>query len=178
MTMPETRMYSIYIPVERKAANAVNSGSIVIHINSERYLKQPYIAHRDSKYELEISKYSKWDTSPVKIVRKEFKEGLASEGIFREVKAANIRPEDFYLIKIDLKRFERFDDGGDSFGMLEFDVRLASPDGKELYSDTVSKKEVLDSTSFSSLAKGLSTALQQAVEEVSANVVEALNKDN
>ncbi len=178
MTMPETRIYSIYIPVERKAANAGNSESIVIHMNSERYLKQPYIAYRDSKYELKISKYSKWDTSPVKIVRKELKDVLASEGIFREVRAVNIRPEDFYLLKIDLKRFERFDDGGDFFGMLEFDVRLVSPDGKELFSDTVSKKEALDSTNFSVLAKGLSTALLQAAEEVNANVVEALNKDN
>ena len=178
MTMPETRIYSIYVPVERKAANSGNSESIVIHLNSERYLKQPYIAYRDSKYELEISKYSKWDTSPVKIVRKDLKDVLQSEGIFREVKAVNIRPKDFYLLKVDLKSFERYDDGGNSFGMLKFDVSLVSPDGKELYSETVSKKEAIDSRNFSALAKGLSTALQQAIEEVSTKVVEEVNKDN
>jgi len=176
-TMSETRIYTLYMPVEKKTTNTKTGASIVIHMDSERYLKQPYIAHRSSLYQLKISKYSKWEPSPNRLVRKEFKQALSSNGLFKEVSTAAVVPEGFYLLNIYLKRFERFDVENSSSGRLEFDVGLLSPDGGELYSGTVSRDLQLDNQEFASLAKGLSNALEQAIEEVRANVVRAIQDD-
>lgn len=177
-TMPETRIYTLYIPLEREIVNTKADASIVILMNSERYLKQPYIAYRNSPYQLEISRYSKWESSPRRMVKEQFKDALSSMGLFKEVRAANIIPEGFYSLKIDLKRFERFDVEDGSFGVFAFDVDLLSPDGEKLYRSTVSKKVKLDDRGFSSLAKGLSSALKQGIEEVRINIVRAINKQN
>jgi hypothetical protein len=59
----------------------------------------------------------------------------------------------------------------DSFGELVFDVNLFSPDGRELYRSTMSKKVSLDDKSFLSLARGLSNALAEGMVEVKNSVV-------
>jgi uncharacterized lipoprotein YmbA len=177
-TMPETRIYTLYIPIERETINTKPYASIVIHMNSERYLKQPYIAYRNSPYQLEISRYSKWESSPDKMIRKEFKDALSSISLFKEVRVSNVIPKGFYSLKINLKRFERFDVEKGSFATLAFDIDLLSPDGTELYRSTISKKVELDDRKFSSLAKGLSRALKQGVEEVRINIVRTINKQN
>jgi len=175
-TMPVTKIYTIYIPVEKETLTSKGDSSIAVHVNSERYLKQPYIAYRRSPYQLEISKYSKWESSPAKIVRKEFKGVFSSQGVFKEVRVTSFRPEGFYMLKVNLKSFERFDTGNSYSSRLLFDVALQGPDGTELYGDTVSKEVTLDDNSFENLAKGLSSALKQGIEEVSVNVVRAVNQ--
>ncbi len=126
-------------------------------MDAERYLKQPYIAYRNSPYQLEISKYSKWESSPYRLVGKEFQSALASAGLFKAVKVSRISPEGYYQLKINLKKFERTDEGNGLFGTLVFDVDLFSPEGEVLYSGTVSKKEKLGSSNFTELARGLIT---------------------
>ena len=140
--MPETKVYSLYLPMERgKTILSKGDASIVIMINSPRYLTQPYIVYRKSPYQFEISRYSKWEASPnEKLSRRVFKDALSSDQRFKEVRVMNIVPDGFYSLKINLKRFERFDTGNDSFGELVLDVQLSSPDGKVLYQQIHLKK--------------------------------------
>ncbi len=173
-TMPETRIYTLYMPVEQETINTATGSSIVIHVDAERYLKQPYIAYRSSPYSLEISKYSKWGSSPGRMVRKEFRNALSSKGLFKEVSVVRAVPDGFYLLKIYLKRFERLDIEEGPFGKLEFDVALLNPDSIELYRGTVSMEAKLDNRAFTSLAKGLSSVLKQAVEEVKVDVIKVV----
>jgi len=180
-TMPETKIYSIHMPDSPvlpppnadKGKEGVSSSvaSIVIRIHSQRYLDQPYIAYRNSPYQLEISRYSKWESSPSDMVKDAFKDSFLSTGLFKEVRVSNIVPEGFYLLEVNLKRFERSDAGNDSFGELVFDVNLFSPDGRELYRSIMSKKVGLDDKNFLSLARGLSDALAEGIAEVTNNVV-------
>lgn len=165
-SMPETRIYSLYIPREEGKGTAMAEASIVIHIDSQKYLTQPYIAFRSSPYQLEISKYAKWDASPHEMIKEELRHALSSMGLFREVRVSRTIPGGFYLFKIHLRRFERFDSGNESFGDLVLVFSLLSPDSTELYQGTVSKRVKLDDRSFLSLAKGLSSVLTEGMEEI------------
>ncbi|GAB4417655.1 MAG: hypothetical protein OHK0032_13700 [Thermodesulfovibrionales bacterium] len=170
--MPETRIYSLHLPTEsnKTADLKADDASLVIIVSSARYLTQPYIAYRNSPYELEISRYSRWDSSPNEILREVFKDAISKAGIFKEVRASSSVPDGFYALKINLKRFERFDDGDNSFGEILFDVILISPDGKEIYQKTISKKARLDERNFRGLARGLSSALSEGVEDVRSGI--------
>jgi ABC-type uncharacterized transport system auxiliary subunit len=175
-TMPETKIYSIYlnpspVPAVTKEETKGVSGklsdvSLVVIINSPRYLSQPYIAYRNSPYQLEISKYSKWDSSPNDIVKRALKDSLSAEGIFKEVRDSAIVPEGFYSLELDLKKFERYDEGNSSSGELVLDAKLLSPDNEELNRIMISKRVKLQDRSFMSLAKGLSQAMSDAVQEI------------
>lgn len=193
-TMSETRIYSLYMPDPTspplsKGGNFVSpplgkgdigrfsDASIAIHVSSPRYLAQPYIAYRNSPYQLSISRYSRWDSSPSDMVKEAFKDSLSSMGLFKAVRVSSIIPRGFYSLQIGLRRFERFDVGNDSSGELVFDVDLLSPDGKEMYRSTVSKKIKLDDRGFLSLAKGLSIALKEGIGEAGIGIGRVISKE-
>jgi ABC-type uncharacterized transport system auxiliary subunit len=174
-TMPETRVYSLYLSMDKeKTVPPKEDASIVIMINSPRYLTQPYIAYRKSPYQLEISRYSKWEVSPNEMLRGAFKDVLSSTQRFKEVRTREIVPNGFYSLKIDLKRFERSDMGNDSFGEIVFDVQFLSPEGKQLYQDSISKRTKLEDRTFLGLAKGLSGAVAEGVQEVKDHIDKSL----
>jgi uncharacterized lipoprotein YmbA len=173
--MPETRVYNLSLSVEwQRTIPPEGDASIVIMINSPRYLTQPYIVYRKSPYQLEISRYSKWEASPNEMLRRVFKDALSSAQRFKEVRVMNIVPDGFYSLKINLKRFERSDMGNDSFGEFVFDVQFISPEGKELYQNSISKRTKLEDRTFLSLAKGLSGAVAEGVDEVRDNIDRSL----
>lgn len=173
--MPETRVYNLSLSVEwQRTIPPEGDASIVIMINSPRYLTQPYIVYRKSPYQLEISRYSKWEASPNEMLRRVFKDALSSAQRFKEVRAMNIVPDGFYSLKINLKRFERSDMGNDSFGEFVFDVQFISPEGKELYQNSISKRTKLEDRTFLSLAKGLSGAVAEGVDEVRDSIDRSL----
>ncbi len=175
--MPQTRIYSLYVPFEEEAVYSDTETSIVITTDSKRYLKQPYIAQRNSEYELVISKYSKWEMSPKKMLSVKLKEALSSSGIFKSVRVSSYIPKGFYSLKINLKEFERYDGREGSQGVLLFDITLLAPDNSELYRDTVSKKAELSDSSFSSLSKALSIALKQGIEEIMPGILRAVKEN-
>jgi ABC-type uncharacterized transport system auxiliary subunit len=173
-SMPETKIYNLDIPVEQGSPRSTADDFLVIRIDAPRYLAQPYIAYRSSPYQMLISRYSKWDSNPKVMVSEGIRDSLFSTGLFREVKILNIAPKGFYLLDINLKRFERLDEGNKSFGELVLDVVFITPESKELYRGRISKKVKLDDQSFLSLAKGLSIALNEAIEEVEDNITKVL----
>ena len=176
--MPETRVFSLYLPLDKgKTIYPRGDASIAIMINSPRHLTQPYIVYRKSLYQLEISRYSKWDVSPHERLSEVFKDALSSVQSFKEIRVMNIVPADFYSLKINLQRFERSDRGNDSFSELVLDVSFISPEGKELYQNSISKRTKLEDRSFLSLAKGLSGALAEGVEEVRDNIDRSLKEN-
>lgn len=175
-SMPETQIYSLHMPAGKNIQNTKSDISIAILINSPRYLTQPYIAYRNSPYQLLISRYSKWDSSPDEIVRLSFKDTLSTTGLFKDVRASNVVPGGFHYLNINLKHFERFDEGNNSFGELAFDVNLFSPDGKDLYQGYIIKRVKLENNSFLSLARGLSTILEEGMEEVRVNIEKSLRQ--
>lgn len=176
-SMPETKIYSIYLSappappdIRQVKADEANKRSVVILMDSPRYLAQPYIAYRNSPYQLEISRYSKWESPPGDIVKEAFKNFLLSSGVFKEIRASNVVPEGFYSFEIKLKKFERYDQGNDFYGELVYDVKVCSPDSKELYRATVLKKVKLDNSTFLCLAEGLSSALSESIKEVTGSL--------
>lgn len=174
--MPETNIYSLYLPAEKSVINKQANVSVAVNVKTPKYLSQPYIVHRDSPYRLEIAKYSKWHSSPNEIIKEALKGRLASAGLFREVVATNFPPADFYSLRINLTTFERFDTDSGSLGKIAFDVEFFSPDSRELYRNVISKEVKLEDKSFLSLAKGLSSALTEGLEEVMSGIIKALPK--
>lgn len=173
-SMPATKIYSLAIPEEKAVPAARPDASVNITLHAPRYLSQSYIAYRNSPYEIEISKYSRWDAPPSDLVRESFREALPASGIFKEVKTSPVSPDGFYTLEINLKRFERSDEGETSFGLLVFEAKLLSPAGRELYSDTVSKKVRLEEKSFLALAKGLSEALSDGISDIKTGTGKAV----
>jgi len=185
-SMPETKIYSIYVstpsvsPVPQEATK-VQTGkfsdtSLVVLVSSPRYLSQPYIAYRNSPYQLDVSKYSKWEASPNDMLSRSLKEALSSEGIFKEVRSSTVVPEGFYSLEIDLKKFERYDEGSTSFGDLALEAKLLSPEDEELNRTTIAKRVRLEDKSFLNLAKGLSSAVNDSVREIRDVLVNNIRK--
>ncbi len=173
-TMSDTRIYSLSLPAvkEMSRSGAVVSVNVVLHTPS--YLDQPYIAYRISSYELEISNSSRWDSSPADMVKEAIKDSLSSSGLFGAVRSSVVTPPGFYQCEVNLRRFERLDKENDSFGELDFEVTFLSPEGSILYNGSISKEGKLDDRSFVSLAKFLSEALSQGLDETSAAIIKSL----
>ena len=175
-SMPETRIYSISVLHDLKATDSPVDKSIVIQMDSENYLRQPYIVHRNSPYELDIAKYSKWESSPYKMVRKELKDSLLSLDLFSDISVSSVSQKNSYILRVDLSKFERHDEGEKSYAFLEFDVDLLSPVGQKIYSDSVSSKEALDGRDFKNLAEVMSLSLKRGIDKTVIAVAEAIRK--
>jgi len=163
--MPETRIYSLHLPPDNNKAQIRKQAMITLRVQSPRYLAQPYIAHRLSAYQLDISRYAKWDSAPVEMVRDIFRDSLSA--VYQDVRASNYAAEGSFVLNINLKRFERVDD---SYAEIAFDALFYSAEGKELYRVEEQKKVQLETKDSAGLAKGLSAALSEAVREVLAGV--------
>lgn len=164
-SMPETKIYSLYMPAASNNAQVRKQVMITLKVQSPRYLAQPYIAHRLSPYQLDISRYAKWDSAPAEMVREIFRNSLS--GLYQDVRASTYVPEGSFVLNINLKRFERVDD---SYAELAFDAVLYSAEGRELYRIEEQKKVQLETKDSAGLAKGLSAALSEAVKEVIAGM--------
>jgi uncharacterized lipoprotein YmbA len=171
--MPQTKIYSLALKNEGPAAKTKTEASLDLVVHSPRYLSQPYIAYRTSPYQLDIARYSKWDSPPAEMVRESFRNALSAAALFKEVRASNFVPPAFYSLEIDLKRFERLDNGSGSFADLSFDLGLLSPDGKTLYRGSFEKKIKLGDRGFTSLAEALSRALAEGIDEAKAAIAGA-----
>jgi uncharacterized lipoprotein YmbA len=169
-SMQETKIYSLSLPVEKKVYDNMSGVSVNIRVQSPRYLAQQFIACRTSPYQLDISKYSKWELSPVEMVKEAFSDQFYSRGISKEVKTLNIIPAGYYAVDIKLRRFERTDSGNDSFGEVDFDVNVLSPEGKDIYRKTISRKVRLERRNNLNLAISLSAALSEAVDEAMTGI--------
>ncbi|HWR58722.1 MAG TPA: ABC-type transport auxiliary lipoprotein family protein [Thermodesulfovibrionales bacterium] len=175
-SMPETQIFSLKVPDWKDSPRSKSEMSVAVLVNSPRYLTQPYIASRTSPYQLLISRYAKWDAAPDEMVRQAFSDSLASSGLFRNVRASNVVPGGFYTLKIHLRQFDRIDEGDASFGELAFSATLLSPEGKDLYHGAFTRKVKLENRNFSGLAKALSSALSEGMEEVRTNIEKSLKK--
>ncbi len=173
-TMPETKIYSLSVPVFKEQPGTGTGATVSIIVHAQRYLEQAYIVYRTSPYQLEIARYSKWDSSPAEIVRGAIKDSLSSMCAFRDVRSSNFTPAGAYALEINLRKFERSDIGGGSFAELAFDAVLFSPEGKELYNTYVSREVRLDDRSYLSLAKALSIAVAEGVGELRAGLSGAM----
>jgi uncharacterized lipoprotein YmbA len=173
-TMSETRIYNLSLPPVKETPKVGAVASVNVLLYAPRYLDQPYIAYRISPYELKLSNASRWDSSPADIVKEAIKASLSFSGFFAAVTTSVVTPPGFYRCEVNLLRFERFDKANDSFGELDFEIIFLSPEGRILYSGSLSKEAKLDDRSFLSLAKFLSEALSQGQDEARAAIVKSL----
>ncbi|MBA4371406.1 MAG: hypothetical protein C0402_00945 [Thermodesulfovibrio sp.] len=173
-SMPGTKIYSLAVPEEKTVAAGQFETAVNLTVHATRYLGQAYIAYRTSPYQLELSRYSRWDMPPVDLVRDSFRDALSAAGPFREVRASVVTPGGFYNLDINLKRFERFDEGEISYGHLLLEVRLRSPEGKEIYKETISKTVRMEDRGFANLAKALSGALHEGTGQIQAGIARAM----
>lgn len=164
-SMPVTRIYSLYIPVADTGSSASLKAPLAIRIAAPDYLMQPYIAYRSSPYQLRISKYAKWEESPLKMVRNEMRRALSVTGVFTDVNAAGAAPRGAYILKVQITRFERFVTTGRRAASLQLEINLGSPDGQTLYHRAIVKEKLLQGDDFEELARALSELLGEAVRE-------------
>jgi len=176
-TMPRTRVYSLTLPPEKTVQATAGGASLAVRVDSPRYLAQPYIASRKSPYEIEISRYSKWDSPPREIVLEALKGSLAATGLFREIRTSSVVPADFYSLTVEVKRFEAVDEGPACFGEVVLQASFSSPQGTALHNGRITKRTKLDGPDSSSLAKGLSSALGEGLEEVIRLVGNAVKEE-
>lgn len=164
-SMPETRIYSLHMPEDNTKAQVRKQAMVTLRVQSPRYLAQPYIAHRISLYQLDISRYAKWDAAPVEMVREIFRDSLST--VYQDVRVSNFVPEGSFVLNVHLKRFEWVDE---SYAELAFDAVLHSAEGKEIYHIDMEKRVQIDTKDPAGVAKGLSAALSEAIKEVLAGL--------
>ena len=171
--MPETRIYSLTAMLDRNPPAAVSNVAVSVAVSSPRYLAQPYIAYRTSPNQLTIARYAKWDSPPDEMVGDAFRDALSSTP-FNVLRTAGTPPDGSYPLQITLKHFERLDEGDISFAVIACDVSLFSPTGETLYRNSFVRKRQLADRSFLSLAKGLSSALEDVANEVRGAVTKKI----
>ncbi len=172
--MPQTKIYSLALKDVGSVANVKTDASVDIVVRSPRYLAQPYIAYRTSPYQLQISRYSKWDYAPAEMMAELFRKALSEAELFRQVKVSNFVPPEFHCLEIDLKRFERSDDGSNSFAELSYDIELRSPGGKAVFHGSFHREIRLGGRGFSFLAEALSNALSEGISEAKTAIAGAV----
>ncbi|MBF0338602.1 MAG: membrane integrity-associated transporter subunit PqiC [Nitrospirae bacterium] len=176
--MPETKIYSLYVPSDTPTTDTGKVDEpkrkiampLAIIVDSPRYLTQPYIAYRNSPYELTIARYTKWDSAPVKIIGGELKTALSKRTLFSDVRVTNTIPANSHILKVNLRKFERYDAPLASYAELILDAELISPQGENLYRMTFSKRVKLNDGSFKSLAEGISMAVYEAIEQLCKDI--------
>jgi len=171
-SMPETKIYSLSLPDTAMTDTTTQDrqASLAIIMDAPRHLSQSYIVYRLSPYQLQISRYAKWESPPDEMIKKAIQDSLYDTGKFHDVSTSSLISEGSYVLEINLKRFERTGEGNDIFGELAFDMKLISSDNRELSHAAITKKVKLEDREFLSLAKGLSAALAEAVQEITAKV--------
>jgi uncharacterized lipoprotein YmbA len=165
-SMPHTKIYSLSLNSAIAPSQTVTDAGVDIVVHSPHYLDQPYIGVRKSPYQLDISRYSKWDSSPSEVVREAFGEYVSGTRIFREVRTSRAVPRGFYALVVHLKKFERRDNAEGSFADLAFTVKFVSPEGRELYQQSFSRRMPLTGRSFLQLAEALSKGLSEELGNV------------
>ncbi len=174
-TVPRTSIYTIDLSeAERRQGPAEGNPALAVGVSSPRYLQQAYIAKRSSPYSLDISRYSKWDMAPDKLVAWAFRDALSKTGRFKEVETYNTAPGGYYELDVTLGNFELLDEGGASYALFSVEVVLSSPGGEVLYSESFSKKSKLSEKSFEGLARELSIAIEEALEGTRKGVIGAV----
>ena len=168
MTMPETKIFSLYRPIEEERILCKSDLSIHVFTNAPKHLSQPYIIYRKSDFELDTARYAKWDSAPDETINNTYR--LALSPLFRDIVITRYQDRKAHQVAIELRRFERLDEGEKSFAALEYDFFLRSPDGREIYHRKVMKKEALETRDNLNLAMAMSAALMESVEEVIADL--------
>ncbi|MBF0608425.1 MAG: membrane integrity-associated transporter subunit PqiC [Magnetococcales bacterium] len=176
--MPETKIYSLYVPSDTATTDTGKGDEpkrkpampLAIIVDSPRYLTQPYIAYRNSPYELTIARYTKWDSAPVKLIGGELKTALSKKTVFSDVRVTNITPVNSHILKVNLRKFERYDAPLTSYAELSLDAELINPQGENLYRMTFNKRIKLNDGSFKSLAEGISMAVYEAIEQLCKDI--------
>lgn len=177
-TMPDSKIYSLDIHYDMTSRGELSPDiPIIIVVDSPRYLSQAFLAVRSSPYTLTIMKYSKWQSPPSTMVAEELKNALYSIGFFKDIRISTVTRQHFYSLKTNLTRFEQFEEGTASYGILSLDVDLLSPEGKNLYHNTYSKKIKLSgSGDYSALAEGLSAELKEVMDEIRISTAKAITE--
>jgi uncharacterized lipoprotein YmbA len=169
--MPATKMYTLQLPDTAELSDEANDATLALIVHAPKYLSQPYIAYRNSPYELRIAKYSKWESPPNRMIGDIFRERILSSGIFHEVKILRTSRPGVYRLDLNIRKFERLDEGRKSFGLFVIHANLTDAEGNLLFRKKISKKEELTDSRFETLAKEMSILVRQAYEEISTEIL-------
>lgn len=172
--MPETKIYTLHLRPEAPTQQRVHDAAVAVVVTAPRYFSQPYIVYRNSSYQLGISRYAKWPDPPDDMLRDAFKESLANN-LFREVRTPGINQEGIYVLNIDLRHFERRDEGDAFYAEVAFEATFHSPQGKILFQQSFARKTRLEDKSFANLAKGLSHSLEEGTNEIKGKIEKSMN---
>jgi uncharacterized lipoprotein YmbA len=171
--MKETKTYSLNLASEALAQQSISDATVAVVVSSPRHLSQPYIVYRESLYTLDISRYAKWQAPPDDMLRDAIKDPLANS-LFREVRTTGSPRRGMYALKINLTHFERWDEADASYAEVAFVATFLSPQGKILFQQDFKRKTKLEDRRFASLAKGLSSSLDEAISELKASLAKAM----
>ncbi len=171
---PSARIYSIYIPHEEIRYEKNNDLTLAVDVSGPKYLTQPFIAVRSSKYELTLLNYSKWESSPVKMTASEIKANPLLNATFGDVDIKRVLPADAYKLKVELKRFERIEERENVFGFIEFNAELISPEGRKIYSERLSRQKSIAGNDIKDLAMALSEQLNELIESTARSIAKKL----
>lgn len=172
--MPATKIYTLNLRPEAPAQQKIHDATVAVVVTSPRYLSQPYIVYRNSTYQLDISRYAKWQDPPDDMLRDAFKEYLART-LFREVRTPGIHQDGIYLLNIDLRHFERRDEGDAFYAEVAFEAIFHSPQGEILFQHGFERRTRLQDRSFAGLAKELSLSLGEGINEVKKKLAKSMN---
>ncbi len=173
-SMPETKIYSLNMGDSASPSQPVIVPvSLSVSVESPRYLDQPYIASRTSPYQLDISRYARWESSPADMTRDAFRDGFGP--FVSTVRLSRIRLSGHHTLQVTLRRFELFRSPEGARGHLAMDIKALSPDGEELYQRSIEELIPIPAgDAYISLAKELSDMLAASVARTRSDLLPLL----
>jgi hypothetical protein len=100
---------------------------------------------------------------------------LLSNTLFKEVRTPGIPQEGVYGLNINLRHFERWDEGDASYAKVAFETTFLSPQGKLLFQHSFERITRLEDRRFASLAKSLSDSLDAGTDELKEKITKFMN---
>jgi len=174
-SVPATSIYTLDLPVaEKQMSPNAEDPSLAVHVRSPRYLAQPFIAMRTSPYELDISRFSKWDRPPDELIAEAVRDTIAQTGKFKEVEVYHMPPGGTYVLDLNLRQFELSKEGASSHALFALDVTLTSPAGDEVFSAQYSYDEAFASGGLQRLAEKLSASIEDALNKTRTGVLDSV----
>lgn len=173
-SMPETRTYSLNMGDSASLAQPINVPvSLSVSVESPRYLDQPYIVSRTSPYQLDLSRYARWESSPADMTRDAFRDGFGP--FVSAIRLSRIRLSGHHTLQVTLRRFELFRSPEGPRAHLAMDIQAFSPDGVELYQRSIEELAPIPAgDDYISLAKGLSDMLAASVARIRTDLLPLL----
>ncbi len=170
-SIPDTRYYMIDYPIEMSAENVNPKYEIklgVPKVSVDPVYNDGRLVYRDSHYEAKFYHYHRWVTDPGRMITDKLIEQLNSSAFFKQVVSYPMFTEVDYVLKVEVKELEEWDETGQWFANVKLHAQLVAKENvrRIIWYKTFEKRNPVQNKTPLDVVKGLNVGIKQCIDEV------------